>query len=1045
MNRESHNCRSRTPRTRIPGFRLFLRVFATSLLLWFTLIPAFSATAASLKEDDLLLLDFVLEQQRLARSVTGYTLGDSAVVSLAETGAALEFPIVVDAAAGTARGSFIRAERTFALDLNAGFVEIEGKRLPITADEAFRFQDGIFIPVKTLSRWFPVDLNFQPETLTVDIQPRERLPIQEREARRRAAQQSVSIGPATLPLIETPYRLLGRPVADIGLGYTINRNINSGSPSAGLNYSALVAGDLAYMDAHLYLSGDNNDPLSQARMSLSRDKLGLPLGLRYVEVGDIVPAIVPGLSYTGVERGILIQGGGSVSGRDDLIGSDVMNLSGEALEGWDVELFQNGMRIGFQTVGVDGRYNFMNIDPLAGKNVFDLVFYGPAGERRTETLIRYGGLEPDMPGSVRYQLSASQKGQQLYNLDGNTTTNLSDIGSSRLAGSMNVRVLPNLSVRGSWNNLMLDGQRLNYYSLGTRTTIRDITFSADATLDPIHGTRWDASMQLPAKTRIWGFDTRFSHTQYVNSTLTEAGNEANLSSRTGVSLTGPIGKTTSQFSLFHNRTPTVNSNTAAAGFTARINKVAFGNTLNYSRYDANANGVRSPDTLTGNAFLNAQANPLSLRAGISYALKPEAEARQYFIDSNLTVAKDMSMNFALSHTPLDGITRYITGLNWQLPQVTLSPRLTYYSDGRYDGFLYAAFSLAPRPDRAGGVLVSGPSLASAATVAARVFLDQDGSSTYTPGDELLPDVTVRAPQVFRAQTTNAEGMALLTGLSSTRATDVVVDPQTLPSPQMTSTHPGNSVRPRPTALTLVDFPVIATGEIYGHVYAMRLGQQVPLAGALVELRASDGKVVGFKTSEHDGYFEFTELPYADYVLNLAGDQRTKANQPKVVINRERNVHADIDLVIAGKPAVPPPVAAPVAEQAPPAPLPPPAIIPEQKPAPLPPAVPATAPAPAPVTEPAKLAAVPAAAALPKPLDDRLVQLGAFANSEKAQAYRQKLLLSGSLKEGQVEIVTVDLGAHGRFHRVVATPAGTTAETLCSSLKTTGVSCFTIDR
>ncbi|OYY95326.1 MAG: hypothetical protein B7Y41_02140 [Hydrogenophilales bacterium 28-61-23] len=991
---------------------------------------SFPLQAAALKEDDLLLLDFVLDHQRLATSITAYAHGNTTVVSLAETGGALEFPIVVDPVARTASGWFIRPERTFTLNMDGGFVEVEGRRIPFSPEEVFLHQDGIFVSVEALSKWFPVDLRYQSTLLSIDVVPRERLPVQERQARRDSAHQAYSIGPATLPFIDSPYRFIGPHAADIGLGYSIRRPVATGKPTTGLSYSALLSGDIAYMDSHIYLNGNHNDALSDARFSLSRDNLGLPLGLRYVEIGDIVPALVPGVSYSNVERGILIQGGGVVAGRDDLIVGDILNISGNALEGWDVELFQNGMRVGFQTVGTDGRYNFTNLDPLSGENKFELVFYGPAGERRTETVTRYSGLGMDQPGGVRYQFSASQKGEQLYTGSSTANQTMSDLGSLRLAAGVQVRVLPKLSLSGAWNNLMINGERLNYYSLGSSAAWNDITFSLGATSDPLTGTRWDGSVQLPAKAQIWGFDTRFSHSQYAQAVQADAGSTLNLTSRTGLTMSGPIGSTSALFSLFHNRELTRRSNSASAGFTTRVNKITFGNTLNYYQFGRGANGLSEPDQIDGNFFFSTRTNPLSIRGGLTYALQPDTKARQYFLDSNLSIAKDMTADFGLTYNPNTNLTRYSSGLTWQLPQVTLSPRISYDSNGDYSGFIYAALSLAPRPDRA-GVMVSGQSLATSGVAAARVFLDNDASNSFSLGDEPLPNVTIRAPQAFRSAKTDEKGTAYLTGLSSERATDIMLDSNSLPNAQMSSTHAGNSVKPRPTAVKLIDFPVIPTGEIDGHVYSALAGKQTPLAGALVELRKDDGKLVAFKTSTHDGFFVFESIPYGSYSLNLAGDRRTKANQPGVNLNREKNLHSDIDIILGGK-EMPTGSSAPVRAATPPQP-----VVPQ----PLAP----TPIAGTPVTTPVPPPPAPLPRTVPKPADGRVVQLGAFANIDSAKAYRDKLLSLGLMQAEQIDIVTVDLGRHGLFHRVVATPIGGNAESLCSSLKAQRVECFTIDQ
>ena len=1020
--------RWQSARSRYPVKRLFSSLRALFILSVLVSSASFGVAAqtVSFNEDDLLLLDFLAERQILARSVTAYTLGNSAVVSLAEAGAALEFPILVDLPAGTARGTFIRPERRFELSIKDGFVEIEGTRSAISPKDAFVHKDGIFVTVEAFSRWFPVDLRLKAATLTIEVVPRERLPFQERQARRLSAQQSYGVGPATLPLIESPYKLLGPHAADIGLGYSIQRPKSTGKAVTEVNYSALVSGDLGYMDSRIFLGGTDKDVLSQARFSLSRDKLSKPLGLRYVEVGDIVPAIVPGVSYSGVERGVLIQGGGSAVGRDDLIGSDIFNLSGDALAGWDVELFQNGMRVGFQTVGADGRYNFTNIEPFAGENKFELVFYGPAGERRTETILRYSGFTPDQPGSVRYQLSASQKGEQIYTGESASFDGMSDRGSLRVAGSMEVRVLPRLSLSSAWNNLEVDGQRLNYSSFGATTGWRGISLGVSATNDPQTGRRWSGSIQQPASANIWGFDTRFSHTLYaqtvlVDDPLVQDQYELKLNSRTGLTLSGPIGKASTVFSLFHNRETDRSSNQASAGFTARTGRITFGNTLNYFQFGKNTSGVRVPDVLDGNLFFSTSTQPMTLRGGVSYSLQPDAEARQYFLDSNLTIARDMSVNFGLTYSPQSKVTRYSSGLNWQLPKVTLSPRINYDSNGDYSGFVYAAFSFSARPDRS-GVMVSSSSLATSGAVAARVFLDNDGNNTFSAIDEPLPNVSVRAVQAFRSAKTDEHGLAYLTNIHSQRPTDVVVQTETLPSAQMLSTYPGNSVLPRPTAIKLIDFPIIRTGIIDGHVYKMQFGKRVPLPGAMVELRNSTDKVVAFKISGQDGFFEFENVAYGSFSLDLAGPLRASANQPKVILGRERSEYSNIEIVVPEAPAT-------TASNK--------VFVVQPETLPSAPTITMAR------TASAKVTPVPAPVVAGKSSDGRLVQIAAFADIAGAKAYQNKLQLMELLKDSQINIVSVDLGKYGKFHRVVATPGAIGAEALCSGLKKQGMECLVI--
>ncbi|MDX9698317.1 MAG: hypothetical protein RBT55_01965 [Rhodocyclaceae bacterium] len=309
-----------------------LRRWSGKLLAVLALSVGFAAQAA-LDENDLLLLDVHLGRLRLASSITAYQHEGRTLASLAELGGALEFPFDVDPVSGQASGWFLNPDRRFSLDLARREAVVDGQTHGFSATEVQGDEEGIFIDLETFARWFPVDLTLKLNNLSIEVEPREQLPVQGREARRQAGAQTSGLGPASLPEVDNDYRALGRPVLDLGLGYSIRRQKDSQRPQTGFNYSALLAGDVAWMDGRVYLSGNRDDALSDFRASLVRDRLQGPLGLRYVEIGDIVPPQVTGVSGSSVERGLLIQGGGSTLGRDDLIDGDAIRIAGDALEG----------------------------------------------------------------------------------------------------------------------------------------------------------------------------------------------------------------------------------------------------------------------------------------------------------------------------------------------------------------------------------------------------------------------------------------------------------------------------------------------------------------------------------------------------------------------------------------------------------------------------------------------------------------------------------------------------------------------------------------
>lgn len=1004
---------------------------------------SFSAYAITVSEDDFLLLDFYLDRQRIAASVSAYRIEDTALISLSEAASALDFPIVSSPASGTANGWFLDPMRTFRLDVNQQFVEVEGKRLPLSEGEVVIDGDSLLVRIESFSRWFPVTLNLDSASLVINVIPKEPLPVQDRVARRKSGARISGIGAAQLPYVESPYRVIGTPVADVGLGYSIRRTQDGDKAATGLAYSSLIAGDMAWMDGRIYLSGSDRNSLSNARFTLSRDNLNMPLGLRYVEIGDISPITVAGSGYSGIERGILVQGGGSALGRDDLISGDTFNLNGDALQGWDVELFQNGMRIGFQSVGGDGRYEFRDIQPISGENNFELVFYGPSGERRTERVTRYSGMQPDQPGSVRYQFSVSEKGKQIYEPTVSPTKLLSDQGSARLTGGIDIRLLSRLSLRGAWNSVVVNGERKNYQSIGLRSGWRDINIGVDAIRDPYGGTRWDGSLQFPASMRVLGFDTRLTHTHYARGVMRRAVDadadqqdqleyrdyDLKLSSRTSLAVAGPIGPVSTRFEFSHNREQERTSTSLSAGFTARYQRVNFGNTLNYFRFGKDrVTGLQDQDRVDGSFFFSTSAYPLSVRGGAYYTLTPDAKVHQYYLDANLRIASDMTMAFGVQHLPLTGVTRYTSGFNWQLPQITLSPRITYDSDGTYSGFVYASFSLAPRPDL-GGVIMRGRSMAESASIAARVFVDHDRSGTFSQGDEPIEGASIRAPQAYRTGISDSGGLAVLTTMPTDRVTDVLLEQDSLKDPSMVSTHAGNSIRPRAGAPMMIDFPVVPTGEIDGKIYVVRNGLREPLAGAMVQLRDGDGDVVDFKVSAHDGYFLFVGVPYDEYALELAGDYSASAKQLSFKVGAEQRLHSNLELVAR-------PPSAPVAQ------------IGEVNPAPYPvtsslKSVTTTSAQVMPAAKEVQEASRSLGLAGKEPKGGKVAQLGAFGNRHNAENYVKQLDINRILPSTDIRIVNDQAGPRVGLHRIVATQAGVTGEALCQRLKAVGIKCAVV--
>jgi hypothetical protein len=1018
-----------------PRPRRFITRTAASLLALILSFAAPATLAEPFSEYDLLLLDLTLERERLAQSVTAYTVNGTIVISLTEAAVALEFPITVDPANGTAKGWFLSKERNFALDINAATVTVEGTTTPLTASDAMLHEEAIYVPLATFSRWFPVTLTADLTTLTIKVEPREPLPVQKRAERRKLAGTRFVQTPPSLPEVAMPYRLIGPHTADLALGYNIRRNTASTDSSAdtSLTHSILMRGELAYMGSTIYLNGNDTDALTVARMTLLRDQPDTPPGISQIQIGDITPAVLSGAPQADIERGLLIKG---ATFRDaDLYNLDgtKTNISGNVLPGWEVELLHNGIRVDYQIIGAEGLYDFRDLDLYSGANTFELIFYGPSGERRSEIITRYAGADTIRKGNLGYQVTASQKGTPLYETDSDTNSDMSDRGSGRYTARLDYGLFANLSLRAGWNSAVDNGERLNYYSAGFRTGWRDLYVTVDGTLDPLGGTIWDGAIHTPVTMRLWGFNTQLQHTQYATSVIaTDQTSDLQITSRSSVVLSRSARNISSRLSASHNRLTNGSTTIYSADLSTYTGVHRIGNALNYQDFD-NENTLEQPTQFTGNLYFHSKLDPIDIRGNIFYQLQPESEALQYQLKADLRIAQDMGMYFGLDYTPATDYSLYTAGLNWQLQYVTLAPRINYDSNDDYTGFIYLSTSFAPKPDRR-GVIISGQSMANNGGVASRVFVDNDNNGRFDNSDTPVADATVYASQLFRHATTDEHGSAYLTALRPGKASDIRLDPATLPDIAMIATHPGNSVRPRAARWAVIDFPVIASGEIDGNLYRRQDDDSLaPQPGMVVELRDANDEVIAIKVSGQDGFFLFDQLPLGDYTVTLPEESRERLTSPpaKASLSQAEPSQGRIELVVSPLKSAPRSLLpggrkgaiAPIIQKG---------VIP---PAPL---------APPPAAAPVIIAPAPPPQAVTAPY---MLQLGALGSQAKAEAAMSQLRQRhGPLLAGlELRIERIDLGAKGVFYRIYATGNMTAneAKARCQQLGQQGQNCIAI--
>ena len=354
-------------------------------------------TADFFNIENSVILTAMYNKTILREGIMGYGDMKYLFLPLGDTAEMMDFNISVDPDAGTAKGWFISKDRDFALDLSKGSAVVDGQVIDIPQGAARVVDQDIFLDAETFSQWFPVNFKYNFHQQSIELLPRETLPFQamaDRNDRREAIGQGTA-NTASLPRMEDHYKLLEPLTADITLkgSHESGKKRENGFQGG---YSVLAQGDIGKMSADLFFSGDDENGLKNSRITLERgdpdgNLLG-PLNATRVCVGDVRVPNFPVQSGGKNEIGTTITNQDLDRTRE----YDTTHFEGDLSPGWDVEIYRNGNLVGSQRVGPEGRYEFEDVALFYGENNFELIFYGPQGQKKNgnKTLERGAGYAP---------------------------------------------------------------------------------------------------------------------------------------------------------------------------------------------------------------------------------------------------------------------------------------------------------------------------------------------------------------------------------------------------------------------------------------------------------------------------------------------------------------------------------------------------------------------------------------------------------------------------------------------------------------------------
>lgn len=827
-------------------------------------------------------------------------------VGLSEFFQLVDFAIDVDIDNASATGWYISQRSLFSLaatDENTLQVTLNKRQFTVPSSH-FLIDDDIYVELADIADWFAFATTFDEARLAIELKSSIPFPIEKLLQRRARQFASGGFTESVLPLKESDYQLFSAPLLDMRLTTGFSHSNNASS------YSLLSSQDAAYFSSQIFLGGSDNNSINNARLTLSRvskqaDLLG-PLNMTEYAIGDVRPVNIGGGSTGALGRGFSMS-----NGSKRLVNNRRINLVGEVQTGWDVELYRNGVLLDNRTNVDTGRYEFNDVDLSYGANNFELVFYGAQGqiERRSEShYVDRNALEG---GQGLVQFSVVENNRSVFGV-GDSKDDPAVNGV--VAGASYGYGLTDWLSLGLGASLFFPEQGENVQGLSLRSSLALGSFGLINSVfqlgDDVSG---GVTQRYDFRTKLAGVALGASYRQrdvLAEGPLQDEGAVRTSTDTLSLSMAGTLFAAALPLSYENTwrRSESVNGDVVdsvsnSIGINTRWGSFSHG--LDWQRNDAvvdsSASTLSTYDT-QGSLGYSTRIAGVFARVNARYQIKPEAELTSIGSSLNYAFSNQLNTQLRYTHNAVSKNDRYDMRLNWQGDAFAFSGSASFDSNDNWGVNLSVRFGFAYDAATA-TLLASRRSLGNTGAVVVRVFEDENLDQQYTEGETMLDNVSIKAVQSFREESTSKEGIAILSSLTTTRATDIVVDEETFSDPTMMVSSEGFAVVARRGLLQQFDIPVVRGGELDGVIYIRdEDGKEEAAPYVSLSLVNAEGDVISTTRSEYDGYYLFENILPGSYQLRVdisKGRQRgtTPERLKQVNISNRGDLIIDVDLVL----------------------------------------------------------------------------------------------------------------------------------------------------
>ena len=758
--------------------------------------------------------------------------------------------------------------KSITLDRNGSSLKVRRKNTTSAEYPVIRWSGEAYVSATALKSLFGLKVDLSKQNPVLMVSSERPLPIDIRRMREQRWTNLQDNGPtreSDFLSVERPYVLWGDPRGNFQARGT------QSTSRATLSVGAELAFEAGFLTNDMFLSGTKANGLNALRWASGRrDAKGQVFGLDSVyeiRFGDITSLALPISARSASGRGIYFST--APLNRSSLF--DVTEIRGNALPGWDVELYRNGQLLDFLSVGSDGRYQFTDIPLTLGTNSIKVLLYGPQGQIEERVLQQNFNAGQLPPGDWQLSGSVLQIGENMISIDKQRSSGgwqlamRADYGLSRRLTTgvfVNHNHQPATQLDQSNNTLQKLTKINSLTDIGIlfRPSIGLLTTEWSGVYQSTDGYAFRGAggfsvLGFNNSFRVDYFSDAFIFDQRRPRSRQSLQNKIDLRTRRSLGRWGSLSLNF-RYSVSRNGSSAeaVGSSYRHSVFGAnfshslRLQKLETVTNSQYQflaskrwgewvgRFELQANG-RSIDTLTANA----------IRLNTNYRWNNNRNI-------SFTASQSLRSNQSL---------RFKVELSQRLRFATLGASASYSRTGFWGIGFSVSFGLGSAGKQPIMFLPQGSQRQGA--IQANIFRDVTGDGELSSRDRPIRAASVRVNGASTPVRSNEEGTLSVFGLPVDQPVDIELDVDSLPDPFLATNKSRLRVYPRPGFTHEIDIPLQDAAFIYGNVFVnSQSAAGIRVIAENVETGARESTI-----SLSDGYYSIERLAPGKWEIFVA--------------------------------------------------------------------------------------------------------------------------------------------------------------------------------